>query len=82
MVTVTFFGLLRSNHHIQTLHLDVKDMSEIIAYLNAHYPAITKQELDAAALFINQQKIMHMKRFKMPLNDNDEVVFTTYVGGG
>lgn len=82
MVTIKFFGLLRSNHSIQSLHLDVRHMSEIIDYLNKHYPRISKQELEDAALFINQQKVMHMKRFDIPLNDGDEVVFTTYVGGG
>lgn len=82
MVTIKFFGLIRSNHQIQTLHLDVTNMKAIIDYLNTHYPTISKQEIEDAVIFVNQKKVMHMKRFETPLRDNDVVVFTTYVGGG
>jgi len=82
MVTVRFFGLLRSQHQIQELFIKAKNMRDVILYIKTHYPSISHQELQTAVLFVNQQKTMHMKRFEMPLNDGDLVVFTTYVGGG
>lgn len=82
MVTVTFFGLLRSNHQIRQFTMNAKNMRDIIKYIKTHYPNITNCELEEAVLFVNKNKTMHMKRFDIPLDDGDDVIFTTYVGGG
>ncbi|MFW5838666.1 MAG: MoaD/ThiS family protein [Bacillota bacterium] len=82
MVTVSVFGLLRSNHNIKQFSIDACGMRDVVEYLKKTYPHITNKELEEAILFVNQEKIMHMKRFDIPLTDGDNIVFTTYVGGG
>jgi molybdopterin converting factor small subunit len=57
-------------------------MRDVVNYIKRIHPEVTDKELEAAVLFVNQEKIMHMKRFDTALNDGDSVIFTTYVGGG
>jgi molybdopterin converting factor small subunit len=82
MVTVSVFGLLRSNHHLKSFSIDASSMRDVVNYIKTTYPQVTNHEIEEAVLFINQKKVMHMKRFETALNVGDSVVFTTYVGGG
>ncbi len=82
MVTIRFFGLIRSNHRIETFETEPGVLSAIIDRIMAKHPEITRREFENAVLFINNEKIMHMKRFDLVLEDGDEVIFTNFVGGG
>lgn len=82
MVTVKFFNLIRSNHGVQQLNLSPGTIENIMIEIRNIHPQITMQELHDAILFINKQKVMHLKRFKEIVKDGDEIVFTNFVGGG
>lgn len=82
MVTVKFFNLIRSNHGVQQLTLSPGTIENIMIEIRNIHPQITMQELHDAILFINKQKVMHLKRFKEIVKDGDEIVFTNFVGGG
>mgnify|MGYP000908090084 CR=1 FL=1 len=82
MVTVKFFNLIRSNHGVQQLTVSPGTIENIMIEIRNIYPQITLQELHDAILFINKQKVMHLKRFKEVVKDGDEIVFTNFVGGG
>ena len=82
MVTVKFFGLIRSNHGITEFKAEAGTIREIVDTIMHTYPNITEHEIRTAILFVNQEKVMHLRRFSERVQDGDEIVFTNYVGGG
>lgn len=82
MVRVTFYNLLRSRHNLKELKVEATTMRELVSAIQKRYPQVTSEELNQAVLFINQKKVMHLRRFDERLRDGDKVVFTNFVGGG
>ena len=82
MVLVKFFNLIRSKHNIETIIVNPGTVSSIIEQIRIRYPMITLQEFQDAVLFINKEKVMHLNRFYVEIRDNDELVFTNFIGGG
>ena len=82
MVTIKFFGLIRSNHNLKTVKTKPQTLNTIINELISKHSKLTYKEFDDAVLFINNVKTMHLKRFDTLLKDGDEVIFTNFVGGG
>lgn len=82
MVTVKFFNLIRSNHGVEQASVHAGKLSDIMKEIRVVFPEITMQELQDAVLFINKEKVMHLDRFSINIKDEDEVVFTNFVGGG
>lgn len=82
MVTVIFYHLLRSHYGIDEMVVRPGTLREIIDQIIEAHPAIPEHALLEATLFVNQQKIMHLKRLETVIHDGDRLVFTHFVGGG
>lgn len=82
MVTIKFYGLIRSNHRIETMQVKPGTLREVINQIQVEHPQISDHEFLTAVVFINQTKVMHMNRLAVKVNENDEIVFTNFVGGG
>ena len=82
MVDVIFYGLIRSNHKLQSLKVNPGTMEGIIHEIRLLYPNIQTSEFESAVWFINDQKITHLNRKNVKVNSGDRVVFTNFVGGG
>lgn len=82
MVTVIFYHLLRSRYGIDEIVVEPGTLEEVIDQIIARHPDIQKTVLLEATLFVNQQKIMHLKRLQTVIHAGDRLVFTHFVGGG
>lgn len=82
MVTVRFLHLLRSKYKTHTFKVEPGSVHEIIAQLKEILPEIDPKDFSQSVVFVNTDRIIHPSRFDETINDNDDVVFTHFVGGG
>ena len=82
MIHVKCMHLLRSKYGITEVDVEASTVEGVIQSLKHHHPELDEQDFYQAVLFVNKQKISHVKRFETRLNEGDEVVFTNFVGGG
>ncbi len=82
MVTVKFFNLIRSRYKVTEVNVKPGTIHSVIEQILSIYPHIPKTELEQAVLFVNREKVMHLKRFYETVQSGDEIVFTHFVGGG
>ena len=82
MVTVRFLHLLRSKYKQHTFEVKPGTVNDIILQLKEILTDLDPKDFEQAVVFVNEDKVIHPSRFDDPINDNDDVVFTHFVGGG
>ncbi|MCG8514302.1 MAG: MoaD/ThiS family protein [Halanaerobiales bacterium] len=82
MILVRFFGTLRLSIGESRLEMEAERIDQLLVKINQKYNKIGIKQLKNAVIFINNQNINKLERFKSRLKDGDEVLFISAMGGG
>jgi molybdopterin converting factor small subunit len=82
LVKIKFFNLLRSKYNISMLETKEGSLEDVIHEIILKHQEIDPNDLYGAVIFLNNQQIMHKDRLNQKVNEDDELVFTHFVGGG
>lgn len=82
MILVRFFGTLRLSIGESRLEMEVERIDQLLVKINQKYNKIGIKQLKNSVIFINNQNINKLERFKSRLKDGDEVLFISAMGGG
>jgi len=81
MIKVTFYSLLRSNYHIEEDFVNPGSINEIINQIIKKHPEIKLSAFRYTVVFYKGKPI-HYHGFDTVIEDNEEIFFTQFVGGG
>ena len=82
MILVRFFGVLRLNIGKSRLELEADRIDRLLVKINKQFKQIGIEQLKNSNIFINNQNINKLNRFKSQLKNGDEVLFISAMGGG
>ncbi len=82
MILVRFFGTLRLSIGESRLEMEAERIDQLLVKINQKYNKIGIKQLKNSVIFINNQNINKLERFKSRLKDGDEVLFISAMGGG
>ena len=82
MILVRFFGTLRLSIGESRLEIEAERIDQLLVKINQKYNKIGIKQLKNSVIFINNQNINKLERFKSRLKDGDEVLFISAIGGG
>lgn len=82
MILVRFFGTLRLSIGESRLEMEAERIDQLLVKINQKYNKIGIEQLKNSVIFINNQNINKLERFKSRLKDGDEVLFISAMGGG
>ena len=82
MIRVRFFGTIRLKLKEGSTLLESNRVDKLLIAISNKYEAIDQAELKNSVIFVNDKNIQHLKLFKTPLQDGDEVLILSPAGGG
>jgi molybdopterin converting factor small subunit len=82
LVKIKFFNLIRSKYNIFSLETKEGTLEDVIQEILLKHQQIDQNDLYGAVIFLNNKQIMHKDRMNQIINEDDELVFTHFVGGG
>ena len=81
MVKVIIYNLLRSKYGINEIEVQPGTITSIMDEIVERHPNIIRSDFDTCVVFVKGQPL-HLRKFDTIIEDNDEIIFTNFVGGG
>lgn len=81
MVKVIFYNLLRSKYNVKEIIVEPDTIHNIVNYILQIYPEMNRSDFESSVLF-HKGKPIHFRGFDKRIEDEEEIIFTHFVGGG
>lgn len=81
MVKIVFYNLLRSKYNVKELQVKSGSIHNIIKQIMNEHPNMKIKDFETAVVFLHGKPI-HNRGFDKVIEDNEELIFTHFVGGG
>jgi hypothetical protein len=81
MVNVIFYNLLRSKYNVKEIKVKAGTIHNIVEYILLTHPEINRSDFESSVVF-HKGKPIHLRGFDKKIEDDEEIIFTHFVGGG